>query len=653
MNPTSDSRPSPSSARRPAAAAVRAPSHRRPRATLPIATLVLAVTIAAIGACKGDSAVGPTTSAAVAGSITLSLAGLPPGAAGDVLVQGPSGFSQTVTGTTTLSALTAGTYTINAREVTASGTIYAPSPVSQSAVVGTRGTPVSVGVKYAAASGALSVAVSGLPAGTNADVTVTGPNGYSQALTGSATLPTLRVGSYTIDAAAVTVAGTVYAPAIDQPQLTVSAGATSSGTVAYAPQQQTSADLTIAGMYLVQSVQKLDRSVPLVTGKDGVLRVFVRSDQALTATPAVRVKLYLNGQLTRTMVIAAPTSSVPTATADASEGSVTSSWNVVVPGSVIAPGLSVSAQVDPFNAYGETNETDNVYPAAGPAAMAVQTAPQYRVRFVPIAQPGLAAGNVSTTNEELFLSVTRRMHPVFDIDADVGDVYTASKVVSSDNRDNSWTDLLRDLDAKRVVEKSDRSYYGVLKTSYNSGIAGLGYIGGFSAIGWEYLQTGRASEVMAHEIGHNWNLLHAPCGSPSSPDPAYPYANGITGVYGFDVTAGAYGASAVKASSMYDIMGYCSGKWISDYDYGKILAFRASAAADQGSKTTGGAIGDAGAAAGDATAQPCFLIWGHVVNGEPVLEPAFAVTTRPTRPRGRGPFTLRATSASGATLWTR
>jgi hypothetical protein len=621
---------------------------RRPRAALLLGALAAA---AAAGACKSDSATSPRTSASVTGSISLSVSGLPSGATGDVVVQGPASYSRAVTGTTTLSDLVAGTYTITARDVSAGSDVYSPSPASQTAVVGTSGATVSVGVNYASTSGALSITVGGLPAGVNAAVTVAGPNSYSQALTGSSTLRGLKAGTYTLDAATVTAGGTVYAPTIDPPQLSVTAGATATGTVTYAPQQQAGADFSVAGMYIVQSVQKLDRSVPLVAGKDGVLRVFVRADHAVTATPSVLVKLFVNGTLRQTLTVAAPTTSVPTSAADVSEGSVASSWNVLVPGSLIVPGLSVSARVDPYNAYGETDETDNAYPASGTTAIAVQTPPVYNVRFVPIAQPGIPVGAVSDANVDQFLAVTRKMHPVVEIDADVRATYTASYKVTSDNADNSWTNLLREIDAKRVAEGTDRNYYGVLKVSYSSGIAGLGYVGGPSAIGWDYLATGHASEVMAHETGHNWNLLHAPCGSPAGPDPSYPYAGGVTGVYGFDVSLGANNASALKAPTMNDIMGYCNGKWISDYDYNKVLAFRAGAAAT--GSTTGGVFGTAALATTATTgaSEPCILIWGHVVDGEPVLEPAFALTTRAVRPRGTGPLTLRATSATGATLW--
>ncbi|HET7456957.1 MAG TPA: CARDB domain-containing protein [Gemmatimonadaceae bacterium] len=628
----------------------------RARAALLYGALVAVV---GVGGCKNDSAVAPdsTQTAVVVGSIAVTVSGLPAGAAGDVTVQGPGTYSHDVTKTTTLSQVSPGTYTVTARPIIVDGIPYAPTPASQTAVVGATAASAaaSATVTYASRAGTLTVSVSGLPAGASASITVAGPNGFSKTLTATTTL-TVAPGAYTLDAAAVSAGGTIYSASVAQHDVAVAANGTANDAVVYAPQQEVNADLTVAGMYIVQSVQTTSNTVPLVAGKDGVLRVFVQASQTLAAAPSVLARLYSNGQLVRTITIPAPSLSVPTGGAAESEGSLTTSWNALVDGSLIEPGLSVRVEVDPGNAIGETDETNNAYPAAGPAAVTVAVAPPYRVRFVPIAQPNNVVGNVTPSNVEQFLSATRRMHPVLDIDADVHETYTVSYSVTSDNRDGSWSKLLAEIDAKRVAEASDRDYYGVLETTYRSGVAGLGYVPGHAAIGWDYLTTGGASEVMAHEIGHNWNRLHSPCGGPSGVDPSYPYADGSIGSYGFDVTLGLGSANALKAPTTSDIMGYCSNKWISAYTYRAIQRYRESVAGAPSQGSAPGVATSADAIAlGGGAAQPCLLVWGHVVNGESVLEPAFALTTRPAvpRPRRGGALTLRAKSATGATLWSR
>ena len=101
---------------------------------------------------------------------------------------------------------------------------------------------------------------------------------------------------------------------------------------------------------------------------------------------------------------------------------------------------------------------------------------------------------------------------------------TNAPVLESNNGNGAWSTILSEVNALRVTEGICRYYYGVVKTSYGSGVAGMGYLGWPAAIGWDYLPSG--SGVAAHEWGHNWDLRHAPgCGA-GSPDPAFPTPTG-------------------------------------------------------------------------------------------------------------------------------
>src|SRR5262249_9218411 len=132
------------------------------------------------------------------------------------------------------------------------------------------------------------------------------------------------------------------------------------------------------------------------------------------------------------------------------------------------------------------------------------------------------------------------------------------------NDGTNWSTVLNEVLAKRTTEgATDRYYYGVVKVSYSSGVAGLGFIGAPAAMGWDY--TSSAASVLAHEEGHNFNRPHSPCGGAGNPDSNYPYANGLIGVPGWDVFAT---SSNLKNENSYtDIMGYCNTQWISDYVY--------------------------------------------------------------------------------------
>ncbi len=386
-------------------------------------------------------------------------------------------------------------------------------------------------------------------------------------------------------------------------------------------------NLLIDGMYLIQATQNYAGNVPLIAGRDAFLRVFVKATDANSATPAVRVRFYQSGMLVDTRTIAAAAGQVPTTIA---EGVLTSSWNVAVAGSLIQPELSILADVDPTNAIAESDESDNAFPVSGtPGSADVRMMPALNITLVPVMQSvnGLT-GNVSVANQSTFLNLTTKLWPVSGVSAIVHDVYTTMQpVLQSDDANGSWGNLLGELNALRMMEGTSRQYYGVLKVSYTSGIAGLGYIGLPASIGWDHLPSG--DEVTAHELGHNFERRHSPCGDPSGLQPGYPYEQGNIGVYGYDNAA-----ALLKAPSMADIMSYCSPPWISDFTYTAALDFIAA-------NPTAPII---------SQPVPGLLIWGRIENGRLILEPSLDIVARPTPPRASGPYRIEATDAAGRTV---
>jgi len=573
-------------------------------------------------ACGGDPA-GP------AGSLTVSVSGLPDGTSADVAVTGPGGYTHQVSATETLQGLSAGVYSVEARSVTGGGFAYRPSQTTQSVEVGGSAGAVTAQVTYGAAGASLEVTVNGLPAGAPAAVTVTGPNGFEQQLTGSNTLTGLAAGSYTVAATGVMVADESYAPDPAGQTVSLAEGGSGAAAVAYGPEAAGTLNLRIDGLYITQSVQTYAGTVPLVSGRDGYLRVFVVANGPNTARPDVRVRFLESGAQVSELAITAPS---PSVTLTAGEGRLGSSWNVPIPGSLIRPGISIEATVDPANTVPEANESDNDYPGGGgPLVLDVRTAPTFDVRFVPIIQSANGRrGDVTNANKAGYLQAAMKVHPLSAYDADLRAPYTTSQpAVQADNGNNAWTRILSEIDALRTADGSSRYYYGVINPPYNGGIAGIGYIGGQAAVGWD---RAGADFVAAHEWGHNWGRQHAPCGEPSSPDPNYPYAGGAIGVYGFDVAA-----QSLKTPNSTDIMGYCANEWISDYTYKGVLQWRAAGA-------------DIAAGLGESV-QPCLLVWGRIVDGEPVLEPSFQVVTRPKLPARRGPYSVEVTTADGSSLF--
>jgi hypothetical protein len=388
-------------------------------------------------------------------------------------------------------------------------------------------------------------------------------------------------------------------------------------------------NLSIGGMYITQSTQTLAGDVPLIADRDGYLRVFAVASEANGFQPDVRVRFYHSGGLVHTETLSAPGASTPLSVDESSLGF---SWNLSVPASLIQPGLSILADVDPTDAIAEGNEGDNDFPVDGsPQILDVRTTVPFDVTFIPVNQSvnGLV-GDVSGANASQFMDVTMRMLPIADADVTIHAEYvTNAPVLESDNGNGAWSTVLSEIASLRVIEAATGYYYGVVKTSYGSGVAGMGYIGWSAAIGWDRLPSG--SGVAAHEWGHNFDLRHAPgCGA-GNPDPSYPYADGKIGTWGLDLTS----LGLKPPSSYYDFMTYCGPDWISDYFYEKILEYRQ--------------IHDGGGA--PPPPEPSLLVWGRMENDQIVLEPAFQITASRMLPQGGGAFTLEATDEAGRPLY--
>ena len=217
-------------------------------------------------ACEGDVGTGPGT-----GRLDVAISGLPTGVAAAVTVTGPNGF-QFVTGSSRLLAsLAPGSYTVTASEVTSGGVRYAPSPPTQTVLVTSGGTATASPVTYAVASARLAVSVLGLPGGTAASITVSGPNSYTRAVTASEQIDLLQPGAYTITASQVQGGGRTYRPAPAAQTVTLSASASpTTATVAYGAGNAT-LDLTISGL-----PAGTDGSVT-VTGPAGFTRTLTSS----------------------------------------------------------------------------------------------------------------------------------------------------------------------------------------------------------------------------------------------------------------------------------------------------------------------------------------------------------------------------------------
>src|SRR4051812_1790211 len=590
----------------------------------PMSLLLLAL----LGCSGGPSE--PSTG----GGLRASILGLPAGAAAGVTVTGPGGFSRVLTSTTTLSQLTAGTYAISATAVSTSAAQYSPSPVSQSVAVNNSQSTATI--VYAATTGSLSVNISGLGTSKTAAVTVSGPAGYNHSVSSTTTLRGLTPGDYTVDAGTASSSGcTTNTPAPSTQTLTIAAKQTAVANVSYSPTAGSSTvNLCIAGMYLVQSVQDLSGSIPLVQNRDAYLRVFVVADQPNTVPPTLRVTLRIsNGVLQMTDSVSKTLTPVPTAP---DESGLSNSWNYLVPASYVQPGVSIEATVDEANLVAESDDSDNAFVIS---PLDIRPVPTLSVTLLPIVQAsnGLK-GDVTDANKSAFVDVTRSMHPISGVDIQVrGTPITTSTALASNG--DGWIDALNQVNAAALAD--GRYYYGVAKVNYPSGVAGIAYVSQPSlasraAMGWDAFPT--AAVVMAHELAHNWGRKHAPCGGPSDVDGSYPDPAGLTDSYGLDLSSA---QPTLKPANLSDIMGYCDTKWVSEYTYRGVFDYLAPSALP------------VSAGSFNQPVQPTLLVWGHLDNDVLVLNPAFQISAHPILPSTGGPYLIEGRAADGSRVFSQ
>ena len=376
--------------------------------------------------------------------------------------------------------------------------------------------------------------------------------------------------------------------------------------------------------YLTQAVQSLQFPVPLVAGEKALLRVFPTARRETEAgIPLVRARFYLNGRETHGVDIPGRSTPVPT---EIDEGDLARSANAEIPGRVVRPGLEMVIEIDPDSTLDATLGVTGRIPEEGRLAVDVWAMPTFDLTLIPFVwtetHDSSIVGTVREMEEdreghELFADM--RLLPVSRMD-----VTAHAPVLSSSN--NSF-DLARETAAIRAMEGGTGHYMGLMSPPVTGplGVAQLAGRSSFSSL-WAY--------IIAHELGHNFSLYHAPCGGPDRVDPFFPYPEGSIGAWGYDFRRG-----RLVQPSRPDLMSYCLLPWISDYHF--IQAFRFRLSDEEGT-----------AYAIPGAPRRSILLWGGVaVDTVPFLEPTFVVEAPRLLPDSAGDWRLSGRTSDGTELF--
>jgi hypothetical protein len=325
---------------------------------------------------------------------------------------------------------------------------------------------------------------------------------------------------------------------------------------------------------------------PIVGGKDALVRIFVEPDDSYEPRELMgRVEL-IDGDgkvhfTTEQEISAGPSS----------EAALPSTLNVEVPGEDLKEGQSISVSVrEVSGGAAQDGDTSGAkWPSDGSQDLEIQESkPRMKLVLVPIEYNADGSGRLPDTSEEAlqgYEDLFKGMYPINGIDISVDDPLPLSTAVAAAG--GGWESMLDAVTGRRSQNGAakDEFYYGlVVPNDTFSGYCNMGCVTGLSwsvtsvpgmtaqqagaGIGYGGNSLTYSTYTAAHEVGHLFGRLHAPCQVNQGVDSAYPYANGSTGVMGYDPTA----EQLKNPSSYSDIMGYCTTQWISDYNFGALYA---------------------------------------------------------------------------------
>ncbi len=354
--------------------------------------------------------------------------------------------------------------------------------------------------------------------------------------------------------------------------------ATSSGTTGTfvielpPPRLVATTGVTIKEIALYQAVKRplmvagvaATSDIPIVAGRDAILRVFLDVDMSHELTG----RLFFDDG-------GAPIEIKQTIAMSSIDAKLDSTLVFEIPGARITPTTRYRVVVGEIEATPSEAALAPSYPATGGDPIPGESCGEtLKIMLAPIAYKG----NMPVLSAKLIQDYTdgfRAMYPAPRVEVTVrAEPIVWTKTVSANGA--GWSELLDKVAQTRVSDKvgKDVYYYAPFAPTASFGqfcgggcVAGLGLLGDANdsftraAIGLGYEGDADGIITALHETGHNHGRQHAPCQVPD-PDSKYPHKGGQDGVWGYNFVT-----KKLFPPTITDMMGYCTPVWISDYTF--------------------------------------------------------------------------------------